>query len=140
MRMEKRRSFKDKMIWIKSGVCILLGFSVAGGIWFKVRKDKKGENLEEIAKEFFNSYLKERMEQIEKEEIKWDYQLNQIEILEKCNDEFLIVVNYDLILDDEYEREYTTEQWTIKIKQGKGQTYEVIDQGEKMTYDNVCSK
>lgn len=119
------------MIWIKSGVCILLGFSVVGGIWFKVRRNKKGDNLEEIAKEFFNSYLKERMEQVEKEEIKWDYQVNQIEIAEKDNDEFFVVVNYDLILDDEYEREYITEQWMMKIKQGKNHTYEVIDQVEK---------
>ena len=131
MRMKKRRSFKDNLIWVKSGVCILLGVSVAGGIWFKVRKNKKDDNLEEFAKEFFNDYLKERMEQVEKEEIKWDYQINHIGIAEKDNDEILVVVNYDLILDDEYEREYITEQWMMKIKQGKGHTYEVIDQEEK---------
>lgn len=131
MRMKKERSFKDKMIWIKSGVCILLGASVAGGIWFKVRKNKKEDNLEEIAKEFFNGYLKERMRQFEREGIKWDSRLNQIEILEKCNDEFLVLVNYDLILDDEYEREYSTEQRIIKIKQCKDQTYEMIEQEEK---------
>lgn len=135
--MTKGRDKKDKGIWIKSGACVLVGVSVIGsvGVWLKTKRTKTKEPIEEVAKQLLDYHLNREMEQTKKENIDWRYQITQLEIARRTDNEYMIKICYDLIVDDEYEREYTTEQWMMRIQKVDRKGYEVIEQGEQLAGD-----
>lgn len=132
--MVKGRGKNDKGLWIKSGACILVGVSVIGsvGVWLKTKHPKIKEPIEEVAKQLFDYHLNRVMDQTKKENIDWRYQITKLEVIQRTTKEYSIKIYYDLILDDEYEREYTSEQWMMRIQKVNGKGYEVIEQGEQL--------
>lgn len=135
--MVKGRGKNDKGLWIKSGACVLVGVSVIGsvGVWLKTQYLERKETIEEVAKQLFDDHLNRVMDQTKKENIDWRYQITQLEVPPKITKEYTIKIYYDLILDDEYGREYTSEQWMMRIQKVNGKRYEVIEQGEQLEED-----
>lgn len=132
--MKVKKVVENKKIWVKSSVCVLLGLGVMGGFWLKRREEKAEQALKEIGQELLNDRINELKQKFGCEEFDCQFTLNQIDVISKNRDEFVLQLNYDLVIADELEREYSTQTWMMRVKRINAKGYEVIEQGEQLSY------
>lgn len=130
--MDNKNWMKGKKIWLKSGVCVLLSIGIMGGLWVRRREEKAEEDLQEIGQDLLKHRIEELKQQLGYEEFEWQCQLNQIEVVSKNKDEYLLKMNFDLMIADELECEYTTQNWMMRVKQINAKGYEIVEQGEEL--------
>lgn len=132
MSMKYKKMVENKKIWVKSSFCVLLGLGVLGGLWLKRKEEKAEEELKEIGQDLLSHHLEELKQQFGYEEFECQIVLNEIEVVARKKNEFVLTLNYDLMIADELEREYLTQTWMMRVKQINSKGYEVIEQGEQL--------
>ena len=130
--MKRKKKVEYNEIWVKSSVCVLLGIGVIGGVWLKRREEKAEQDLKEIGQALLNEHINELKQKFGYEEIDCQCTLNQIEVVSKKRDEILLRLNYDLVIANEIERDYSTQTWMMRVKHVNAKGYEVIEQGEQL--------
>lgn len=130
--MRRQKWTENKNLWLKSGACVLFGISIAGSVLLKKREEKIEEDLKEIAKEQLNNRLNDLKKQLGYQELDYQLSLNDFKIVDKEHNQWLVKLNYDVVIISELAKMYSTKTWMMRVRQVNLKLYEVTEQGEQL--------
>lgn len=130
--MGRQKWIENKNLWLKSGACVLFGISIAGSVLLKKREEKIEEDLKEIAKEQLNNRLNDLKKQLGYQELDYQLSLNDFKIVDKEHNQWLVKLNYDVVIISELAKMYSTKTWMMRVRQVNLKLYEVTEQGEQL--------
>jgi hypothetical protein len=137
LKVQKENKKKTKKTLVKPSLYVLLSVSVLSGFFLKFKRNKIEKEMSEFILQRLDDHLLEVMNEAGKDDVNWNFENVKIQFLDKTLDELVAHVTYDLSFIDAMERQYTTEEWLLKIKHFEGNRYEIVEEGETIIHEEL---
>ncbi|WP_042274599.1 hypothetical protein [[Clostridium] dakarense] len=128
--MNKKKRF------IIMGIIIFAVILISIPLYFNYQK-KQMNKLIDITNKFFEEYVKESKESYTKNNMNATYKPTEIIIIAGDKNEFLAKVYFEIDIDVDGERDYTSTERTMRIKKNDNNEYKIVDEGNSATIDGL---
>ncbi|MBO3444920.1 hypothetical protein [Clostridium sp. CCUG 7971] len=128
----------NKKKFIIIGIIIFTVILVSIPLYSTYKKSQMNK-LIDITNKFFEEYVKKGKESYAKDNMNATYKATEIKIVAGDKNEFVGQVYFEIDIDVNGERDYTSTERTMRIKKMDKDEYKVVDEGNSVTIDGLKS-
>lgn len=125
---------KRKFIIATISIMIIIISSVIG---YKSYKNNEINNLIDITNEFFNQYAQKGENSYKEQNMKATYRNNETVIVAGDKSEFVGMVYYEVDIDVNGEKDYSSSYHKMRIKKDDKGSYKLIDEGSQVNVEGL---
>ncbi len=122
---------KRKLIIGIISIIIIIILSIIG---YKTYKNYQINNLVHITEQFFNEYVKKCESSYKEQNMKATYKNNEIVIVAGDKKEFVGMVYYEVDIDVNGEKDYSSSYHKMRIKKDNKGSYKLIEEGNQVNF------